>query len=84
MFNEWKHAFYSSGHFFAVPWNTNSSNDQTIGFVENMNTRRLIFFSFFQLGSRPYKFSFWTITLDKLNKLEQVQISLREVRPLNL
>ena len=54
-------AFYILVHFFAVPCKTTTLNDQIIGFVEKMNTRRLIFLSLFELKSRPYKFSTWTI-----------------------
>ena len=33
----------------------------TVGSVENLNTRRLIFISQFELESRPYELRSWTI-----------------------
>ena len=39
--NAYVRAFYVLVHFFAVPCKTITSNDQIIGFVENVNTRRL-------------------------------------------
>ena len=42
-------AFYILVHFFAVPCKTTTSNDQIKGSVENVNTRRLIFLSLFEL-----------------------------------
>ena len=50
-----RHVFYILIHFFAVPCKTTAANDQIIGFEENMNTRRLIFLSLFELESRPHK-----------------------------
>ena len=49
--------FYILVHFFAVYCKTATSNDQIIGFVENVNTRRLIFLSLFKIESRPYEFN---------------------------
>ena len=49
--------FYILVRFFAVSYKTATSNDQIIGFVENVNTRRLIFLSLFKIESRPYEFN---------------------------
>ena len=46
-------AFYILVHFFAVRCKTTTSNDQIIGFVENMNTQHLLFLLLFELESRP-------------------------------
>ena len=55
------HVFYILVHFFAAHCKTATSNGKIKGFVENMNTQRLNFFSLFELESRPYKLISWTI-----------------------
>ena len=46
-------ALYILAHSFACKTTT----DQIIGFVENVNTRRSIFLSLFEIESRPYEFN---------------------------
>ena len=55
------------------------SNDQIIaGFVENVNTRRLIFISLFEVEDRSLRIQLREnpVKLDKLNKLEKLQSTL--------
>ena len=46
--------FYILVHFFAVSCKTTTSIDQIIDFVKKVNTRRLIFFSLFEIESHSY------------------------------
>ena len=59
-------AFDISVHFFAVP-RKNNVKRSNLGFVENMNTRRLIWLSLFELESCPYKLSSWVIQSREAN-----------------
>ena len=58
--------FYILIHFIAIPCKT-TLNDQPVGFVKNVNIRRLAFLSLFELESHPYEFSFGTIQSCKTN-----------------
>ena len=73
-------AFYILVHFFAVPAkHQRQIRNQMIGFVENVNTRQLIFLSVFELESRPYKLSLLDNSVIRQIKrnLEQLQSSLK-------
>ena len=71
MFNERKQClctcFYCLVHFLAVSCKTTTSNYQIVGFVDNVNIRRSIFLSVFELVSRHYKFSSWAIQSHQTN-----------------
>ena len=80
-------AIYIFVHFFAVYCKTTTSNDQIKGFVGNMNTQRLIIlFCLFELKklSLQIKLLENPVTLNKLNKLEQLQRSLKIERILGV
>ena len=53
--------------YFAVSRKTTTSNDQIVGFVENVNTRQPIFLTLFELESRHYEFGSWTIQSHQTN-----------------
>ena len=55
--------FYILVHFFAVPCETTTSNDTTIGFLGESEHTVANFLSVFELKSHPYKLGSWTIQL---------------------
>ena len=75
-------ALYILVHFFAFYCKATTSNNQMKGFVENINTQRLNFFSLFNLDLQNLLDN--PVTLYKLNKLEQLQSSFKIERILGV
>ena len=55
------HLRFTFGTFFSRSCKSTMSNDQIIGFVENVNTQQSIFLSLFERKCRPYEFRSWAI-----------------------
>ena len=67
-------AFYILIHFFSRSLQARTSNDQIVGFVENVNTRQLNFLSVLELENLLYELISWAIHQTILKKSKNCNV----------